>query len=128
MERRGAKAHHCIEDATAKALEPISNGAYVMNKLMFIALTSVAFSPVVATAQSFPLIVGSLPRNEITVTATPTFEQQLEIAAEGACEKPFLRNLKGQQIYAECLAEARAQAEAILAARAAARATELALR
>ncbi len=99
-----------------------------MKKLVFVALISVAFSPVVVSAQSFPLIVGQLPREEITITASPTFEQQLEIAVEKACEKPFLRNLKGQRLHAQCLAEARAQADAILAAHTAAQATELALR
>jgi len=99
-----------------------------MKKLILIALTSVAFSPVVASAQTFPLIIGSFPEDEIVVSATPTFEEQLELAVKKACEKPFIRNLKGQLLYAECLAEARAQAAAILAERTARLGTELALR
>ncbi len=54
-----------------------------------------------------------------------TIEQQAEIAIEEACEKPFIRNLRGQQLYEACLAEARTKVEAVLAAR---QPTELASR
>ena len=62
--------------------------------------------------------------------AALTLEQRAELAAEAACEKPFIRNLRGQQLYAECLAEARAEVAAILAARQATdlSGTELAVR
>ena len=55
-----------------------------------------------------------------------TTEQRIELAAEAACEKPFIRNLRGQQLYDACLVEVRAEVEAALAAREAG--TELAVR
>ena len=78
-----------------------------------------------ATAQTVLVLQwGSAPAARTQVDLTT--EQRIELAAEAACEKPFIRNLRGQQLYDACLAEVRAEVEAALAARDAG--TELAVR
>lgn len=77
----------------------------------FAALT--AAQPVLA--QSSVLIIGSFPAERAAKERTPlTTEQRIEITAERICEKPFLRDLKGQVMYRECLTEAREQVRAVL--------------
>lgn len=87
-----------------------------MKTVFFAALAIFAATP--AAAQTIPLVIQNGTGDRITVTATVSLQERIEIAAEDACAKPFLRDLKGQELYAECLTEARAQVEAIFAERA----------
>ena len=99
-----------------------------MKKFLISALTIAMLGAVPAFGQTMPLIIEMGHADRVTATAPATLEEQVEIAAENACERPFLRDLKAQQLYADCLSEARSQAELILTARQAATAPELALR
>ena len=93
-----------------------------------IALAALAvFAATPLAAQTMPLVIHNGSGDRITVTAPVAAEQLVEIAAKQACAKPFLRDLKGQELYAECLQIARTQAEAVLAERALAN-TQLAAR
>ena len=94
-------------------------------KTLFAAATALSLlaSPVAAN----PLLIIDMSQDRAPRAASQlTLEQQVEIAVEAACEKPFIRNLRGRELHAQCLAEARAEVEALLAARAAS--PELALR
>ena len=78
----------------------------------FAALT--AAQPVLAQASSV-LIIGQLPTERTERERTPlSTEQQVELAAERLCEKPFLRDLKGQVMFRECVTETREQVRAVL--------------
>ena len=71
-----------------------------------------------ANAQSsFVMIIGELPTARVAVASAPVDQASLiEAAAERACDRPRLNNLKGQIIYRACLVEVRAEAQAQLAA------------
>ena len=80
-----------------------------------VAATAALSQPVMAQS-SFVMIIGEFPAKRAEVTSTVLTEAQVvEIAAEAACDKPFIRDLKGQALYAKCLTEARTQAAAQLA-------------
>ena len=89
-----------------------------------------------ATALMFALAAPATAQNVLVLEFGPdraprpaaelTAEQRIEIAVEASCEKPFIRNLRGQQLYDACLAEVRTEVEAALAAKSAG--TELAVR
>lgn len=96
-----------------------------MKTIALATLALLAAAP--AAAQTAPMIIYKGTPDRITVTSTPDEARLVEIAAEDACAKPFLRDLKGRMLYAECLAEARAEAWAILAERTVAQ-PELAMR
>ncbi len=97
-----------------------------MKTILFATLASLVAVP--AAAQTAPIIIyDAYPDRVTSAPSAATEAEQVEIAAKAACEAPYIRNLKGQQLYAECLAEARAEAAAILAERALA-GTELAAR
>jgi hypothetical protein len=93
-------------------------GDNAMKKLIALALLStLAFAPAAQAQSAFVMVIGERTYEQKRPDRTPlTDEQRVEIAAERACEKPFIRDLKGQRLYAECLTEARAQAVALLAA------------
>ncbi|MFC3098093.1 hypothetical protein [Alteraurantiacibacter palmitatis] len=79
-----------------------------------LALASALSAP--AAAQSVMIIkmgYDRAPRAEAALAADAIVAE----AAERACPRPFLRNLRAQELYRLCLAEARAEAEAKLAAR-----------
>jgi hypothetical protein len=92
------------------------------------ALIAAALATPAAASTAIILEVGydRAPREQVELT----LEQRAELAVEAACEKPFIRNLRGQQLYAECVADARAEVAAILAEREASElgGTELAVR
>ena len=71
-----------------------------------------------ANAQSsFVMIIGEMPTARVAVASAPVDQASLvEAAAERACYRPRLNNLKGQVMYRECLEEVRADAQAQLAA------------
>lgn len=96
--------------------------------LSAVALAATVFATPAIASTVMILEVGydRAPRDQAELTP----ERRAELAAEAACEKPFIRNLGAQQLYAECLAEARAEVAAILAERQAAEraGTELAAR
>lgn len=80
------------------------------------ALVLAAGMSVPAAAQTVMIIkVGydRAPRAETALTA----DALVADAAERACVRPFLRNLRAQELYRLCLEEARAEAEAKLVAR-----------
>ncbi|RIV89730.1 UrcA family protein [Aurantiacibacter xanthus] len=89
-----------------------------MKKLTTLALLStLAFSSAAQAQSAFVMVIGKRTYEQSRPAPAPlTDERRIEIAAERACEKPFIRDLKGQQLYGECLTEARAQAVAQLAA------------
>ncbi|MEN7537970.1 UrcA family protein [Aurantiacibacter flavus] len=89
-----------------------------MKKLTTLALLStLALAPAAQAQSAFVMVIGERSYEQSRPDRAPlTDEQRIEIAAEQACEKPFIRDLKGQRLYAECLTEARAQAVAQLAA------------
>ena len=89
-----------------------------MKKLIALALVSTfAFSSAAQAQSAFVMVVGERTYEQNRPDRAPlTDEQRIQVAAEQACEKPFIRDLKGQRLYAECLTEARAQAVAQLAA------------
>ncbi|TIX48896.1 hypothetical protein [Alteraurantiacibacter aquimixticola] len=89
-----------------------------MKTAIFTTLALLAAAP--AAAQTMPLIIENGDGGRITITAPMTEERMIQLAAENACEKPFIRDLKGWSLYAVCITDARAEAEAILAARKAA--------
>ena len=91
-------------------------------------LSTLAFAPAAQAQSAFVMVIGERSYDlDRPAPAALTDARRIEIAAEQACEKPFIRNIKGQQLYAECLADARAQASAQLAARTSA-APQLSLR
>lgn len=66
---------------------------------------------------SFVMIIGNAPTARVPAANAPLDQAALiELAAERACERPRLSNLKGQLLYRECLVEVRAEAQAQLAA------------
>jgi len=71
-----------------------------------------------ASAQSsFVMVIGEMPTARAPAVSVPLDEATLiEAAAERACERPRLNNLKGQLLYRDCLVEVRAEAQAQLAA------------
>ncbi len=83
-------------------------------KTIFLAAmaTLVAIPAAAATA---PVVIYQSMPDRVTQSAEANTAERIEIAAQAACEAPFLRDLKGQQLHAECLAEARAAAKAALA-------------
>lgn len=88
-----------------------------MKKIATLALAATAaLSQPVLAQSSFVMIIGEWPEQRAEVASTVlTDEQRVEIAAEAACDKPFIRDLKGQALYAECMTEARAEAAAQIA-------------
>ncbi|GEM_PF-1106571 len=69
-----------------------------------------------ASAQTFVLVVGELPtEDEETIVVTASLDEQIEDAIETACVRPFIRDLKGWQMYERCVVEARAEIDAQLA-------------
>ena len=94
-------------------------------KTIFAVATALSLLATPAAANTL-LIIDMAPERAPRAAVQLTLEEQAEIAVEAACEKPFIRNLRGRELYAECLAEARAEVEALLAARQTA--PELALR
>lgn len=100
-----------------------------MKKLTTLALVStLAFSSAAQAQSAFVMVIGERTYEQSRPDRAPlTDEQRIEVAAEQACEKPFIRDLKGQRLYSECLTEARAQAVAQLAANETER-TQLSLR
>tara|TARA_A100001391_G_scaffold99255_2_gene65878 strand:+ start:10883 stop:11185 length:303 start_codon:yes stop_codon:yes gene_type:complete len=100
-----------------------------MKKLITLAiLSTLAFAPAAQAQSAFVMVIGERTYEQNRPARAPlTDEQRIEIAAEQACKKPFIRDLKGQRLYAECLTEARAQAVALLAENEAP-ATQLSLR
>ena len=67
-----------------------------------------------ASAQSsFLMVIGDFPAPRAAAASAATDPATLvEVAAERACARPYLRDLKAQVMYRECLTEARAQAVA----------------
>ena len=100
-----------------------------MKKLTTIAIVStLAFSSAAQAQSAFVMIVGERTYEQSRPDRAPlTDEQRIELAAQQACEKPFIRDLKAHRLFAECLSEARAEAVALLAATEAP-ATQLSLR
>ncbi|WP_137680744.1 UrcA family protein [Aurantiacibacter suaedae] len=100
-----------------------------MKKLTTLAvLATLAVSSTAQAQSAFVMVVGERTYELDRPDHAPlSDERRIEIAAEQACEKPFIRDLKGQRLYAECLSEARAQAVAQLAANEV-RGTQLSLR
>lgn len=79
--------------------------------------TLVLASPV--HAQSYSVVVlGPSPARQQTTHAltSPTETQVVELAAEKACEQPFIRDLKGRVLYDQCLEAARTEARTQLLA------------
>jgi hypothetical protein len=88
-------------------------------KIRFLAAACTALVLAVpASAQSsFVMIIGEMPTGRVAVASAPADQATLiEAAAERACYRPRLNNLKGQLLYRECLTEVRAEAQAQLAA------------
>jgi len=83
-------------------------------KTIFLAAmaTLVAIPAAAATA---PVVIYQSMPDRVTQSAEANTAERIEIAAQAACEAPFLRDLKGQQLHAERPAEARAAAKAALA-------------
>lgn len=96
-----------------------------MKTIIFAAAAMLAAVP--AAAQTMPVVIKTGSADRVVSSADLSMQDRVEIAAAQACEKPFLRDLKAQELYASCLNEARAQANAILAERLGSP-TELALR
>lgn len=94
-------------------------------KTIFAAATALSLLGTPATANTL-LIIDMAQDRAPRAAVTLTLEERAEIAIEAACAKPFIRNLRGRELYLQCLAEARAEVEALLAAHATA--PELALR
>ena len=90
-----------------------------MKKLAAITLlSSLAFATAAQAQSAFVMVIptSSIQRPQ-TAPAQLTTAERIEIAAKDACEKPFIRDLKGQTLYARCLEEARAEAAAQVAER-----------
>ena len=88
-------------------------------KIRFLAAACTALVLAVpASAQSsFVMIIGEIPTARVPVASAPADQASLiEAAAERACYRPRLNNLKGQLLYRECLVEVRADAQAQIAA------------
>jgi len=99
-----------------------------MNIRFLIAAAAALLIAVPASAQSsFVMVIGefSAPR---TITADVTADPAIlvEQAADRACARPFMRDLKAQVMYRDCLTAARAQAVTLIEQRAAS--AQLALR
>ena len=80
-----------------------------------LALAAALSAPAAAASSVLiiPMSFERAPRAETVLTAEAIVTQ----AAERACARPFLRNLRAQELYRLCMEEARAEAEAKLAAR-----------
>ncbi|GAA0267520.1 hypothetical protein GCM10009127_04030 [Alteraurantiacibacter aestuarii] len=81
------------------------------------ALAAALLGAAPAAAQTVQIIVTSNPAHRASQEAPASLDRLAEIAVENACEKPFIRNLKGWELYAACIADARQQVEAQLAQR-----------
>lgn len=82
--------------------------------LIFAAFTAMLTSMPLA-AQTMPLVIQNAYADRAVVSAPLSLAQRIEVAAEGACERPSVRNLKGWELYAECLTEVRTEIETQLA-------------
>jgi UrcA family protein len=68
------------------------------------ALATVVAAPV--AAQTMPMIIPmSASKAPLAPRAERTLEQRLVAAAQAACGRPHLANLRGQELYRACVAE-----------------------
>ena len=82
-----------------------------------LAVAAIALFAVPAVAQTMPIIIQTGQPDRVFDRAPLSLEDRVAIAAEAACERPFIRNVPARILYFDCLAEARAQVEAQLADR-----------
>ncbi|WP_305097854.1 hypothetical protein [Croceibacterium aestuarii] len=97
-------------------------------KLLIAALATSVLGAVPASAQSTVLVIGERPAPRPSERHTPTLDQKIEVALDRACEKPFLRDLKGWQLYKDCRSEVRGEIDRKLAGAAEPAAITVALR
>ncbi len=86
-----------------------------MKTLLTSAACITMLAAVPAAAQTMPLIIVTSTGDRVTPQSNLSFDDRITIAVEAACEKPFIRDLKGQELYQACLTEARAEVQANLA-------------
>jgi hypothetical protein len=68
-----------------------------------------------ASAQSYVLVIGDRPAPQKPVSHSATLDEQIDSALDHACEKPYILDLKGWQLYKECRTEVRGEIEDQLA-------------
>ena len=82
-----------------------------------------------AAAQTSVLMIGKNTSAPVERGAdAPSLSERVENAARKACEKPFIRDLKGREAYRDCLTEVRAEVLKQLALRDASRPLVIAAR
>lgn len=82
-----------------------------MRKIVTAALAAVIAWSAPASAQTMLLVIGERPTAPSSDSSVVTLEQKIETALDHACEKPFIRDLKGWALYKECRTEVRGEIE-----------------
>ena len=78
-------------------------------KTILVSAAAALLAAVPASAQTFPLVIGEMPSpKEQRIVVEPSLEERIEDAVDTACVRPFIRDLKGWQMYERCAVEARA--------------------
>ena len=86
-----------------------------MKKFLTAALAASVLWAVPASAQSYVLVIGDRPAAQKPEPRSVSLDEQIDSALDHACEKPFIRDLKGWQLYKECRTEVRGEIQDKLA-------------
>ena len=81
------------------------------------AATAIASLAIAAPASAETLmVIGTFPAASAAAPQAPvSLDQRIADAVDKACERPFVRDLKGQQLYKACRIEVRSEIESKLA-------------
>ncbi|MXO59778.1 hypothetical protein GRI89_09525 [Altererythrobacter salegens] len=86
-----------------------------MKTILTAALAASVLCAAPASAQTMLLVIGERPVPQQEVDHHATLDEKIELALDQACEKPFVRDLKGWQLYKDCRTEVRSEIDEQLA-------------